>query len=503
MFYNITVCSLGTPAPCSSPSENGLRLWPLADGDNSPDTCSETAKVAVTPRLQLWPHCALPFPKRHRFVQPLGGRPPSALPELSGTARPLGDEDSPKALALQQQPPLVQFADNSDTETGPVTLSSSSHEPNTPEWAVSETEPGPSCIMQEILTVKDTSENFALKGSATHSSTYYTYNKAANAKDGVRYGPGLASCSLTSYQMNSWWRLDILNEYEISTVIISNRGDNSPGQTSGAEIRIGNSLENNGNNNPICAVIPDLPVKSTVSFSCNGMKGRYVNVVMPAVKNLCLCEVEVYGTGKYNLALKGTATQSSTNSTYVAANAIDDQRYRLDLAPSCSLTSSESNPWWRLDLLGYYKITTVIISNRRDAGADQTNGAEIRIGDSLENNGNNNPICDVFPNLKVGTSITFSCNGMVGRYVNVFMPVTVQSLSLCEVEVYGTVCRKKAFLRLKFSSNGDVASERDKILQQLQSALGLNISDFKLSWTQLPKKEEEQEEDGGSCDKNP
>ncbi|KAA0716154.1 Complement C1q-like protein 2 C1q and tumor necrosis factor-related protein 10 [Triplophysa tibetana] len=33
--------------------------------------------------------------------------------------------------ALQQQPPLVQFADNSDEESGP----SSSHEPNTPEWA--------------------------------------------------------------------------------------------------------------------------------------------------------------------------------------------------------------------------------------------------------------------------------------------------------------------------------------------------------------------------------
>ncbi|KAA0722076.1 hypothetical protein E1301_Tti009176 [Triplophysa tibetana] len=39
-------------------------------------------------------------------------------------------------LALQQQPHLVQFADNSDEEPGPVTLPSSSHEPNTPEWAV-------------------------------------------------------------------------------------------------------------------------------------------------------------------------------------------------------------------------------------------------------------------------------------------------------------------------------------------------------------------------------
>ncbi|KAA0713561.1 hypothetical protein E1301_Tti023135 [Triplophysa tibetana] len=34
---------------------------------------------------------------------------------------------------------VVQFADNSDEEPGPVTLPSSSHEPNTPEWAAVET----------------------------------------------------------------------------------------------------------------------------------------------------------------------------------------------------------------------------------------------------------------------------------------------------------------------------------------------------------------------------
>ncbi|KAI7814509.1 hypothetical protein IRJ41_020636, partial [Triplophysa rosa] len=308
-----------------------------------------------------------------------------------------------------------------------------------------------------------TDRNLALKGKATLSSTFSSYT-AANAIDGVRYGPGLATCSATSSEMNSWWSLDLLDDYEISTVIISNRGDDGPEQTNGAEIRIGNSLENNGNNNPICAVIPDLSVKSTVSFSCNGMRGRYVNVVIPTFQCLSLCEVEVYGTE--NLALNGTATHSSTHSSYVAANAIDGLRYRLGLAPSCSITSSESNPWWRLDLLGDYKISTVIISNRRDAGAEQTNGAEIRIGNSLDNNGNNNPICGVFPNLQVGTSITFSCNGMVGRYVNVVMP-TVQYLSLCEVEVYGTVYREKTFLRLKFSSSGDVAAESDKILHQV------------------------------------
>ncbi|XP_056596649.1 fucolectin-4-like [Triplophysa dalaica] len=100
--------------------------------------------------------------------------------------------------------------------------------------------------------------------------------------------------------MNSWWSLDLLDEYEIGTVILTNRGDGWAEQTNGAEIRIGNSLENNGNNNPICVVIPYLKIGTSIIFSCNGMVGRYVNVVMPTVQHLSLCEVEVYGTEKWH-----------------------------------------------------------------------------------------------------------------------------------------------------------------------------------------------------------
>ncbi|KAA0722782.1 Fucolectin-1 Precursor [Triplophysa tibetana] len=136
-----------------------------------------------------------------------------------------------------------------------------------------------------------------------------------------------------------------------------------------------------------------------------------------------------------NVALKGTVTQSSTYlNTWVAQRAIDGVRHKDTY---CSITLSEMNSWWRLDLLSEYEIGTVIITNRDNGWAEQTSGAEIRIGNSMENNGNNNPICVVIPNLQAGTSIIFSFNGTVGRYVNVVMP-TVQHLSLCEVEVYGT-----------------------------------------------------------------
>ncbi|KTF72714.1 hypothetical protein cypCar_00050010 [Cyprinus carpio] len=88
-----------------------------------------------------------------------------------------------------------------------------------------------------------------------------------------------------------------------------------------------------------------------------------------------------------NLALKGKAVQSSTYYAWGAAKAIDG----IKNTPSCSHTGYELNPWWRLDLLDYYNIYKVTITNRDDGWLDETTGVEIRIGNSLVNNGNNNP----------------------------------------------------------------------------------------------------------------
>ncbi|XP_026101344.1 fucolectin-5-like [Carassius auratus] len=136
-------------------------------------------------------------------------------------------------------------------------------------------------------------ENLALRGTAVQSSTYSTWG-AANAIDGIKYTP---SCSHTEYDLNPWWRLDLLDSYKIYNVTVTNRDDNWLDETAGVEIRIGNSLENNGNNNPRCGVTSLAPARSSVSFSCGGMEGRYVNMYLPKIHAfLTLCEVEVYGT---------------------------------------------------------------------------------------------------------------------------------------------------------------------------------------------------------------
>lgn len=93
-----------------------------------------------------------------------------------------------------------------------------------------------------------------------------------------------------------------------------------------------------------------------------------------------------------NVALKGDATQSSTLSFAAASKANDGRRNSFYSQGFCSHTAgNETNPWWRVDLRRTYLVTSVKVTNRGDCCAERLNGAEIRIGDSLENNGNNNP----------------------------------------------------------------------------------------------------------------
>lgn len=90
-----------------------------------------------------------------------------------------------------------------------------------------------------------------------------------------------------------------------------------------------------------------------------------------------------------NLALQGKATQSSLFQFGFANNAIDSSPNSKWGDGSCSHTNNDIGPWWRLDLRKTYKVFTVKITNMK-SNPERLNEAEIRIGDSLDNNGNNN-----------------------------------------------------------------------------------------------------------------
>ena len=93
----------------------------------------------------------------------------------------------------------------------------------------------------------------------------------------------------------------------------------------------------------------------------------------------------------------GKATQSDMlgnpwGGHSLAQNAIDGNRDPHYHHGSCTATDAQTNPWWRVDLLRQYTITSVAITNRGDCCADNINGAEIHIGSSQRDNGNQNPL---------------------------------------------------------------------------------------------------------------
>ncbi|XP_007569935.1 fucolectin-1-like [Poecilia formosa] len=291
-------------------------------------------------------------------------------------------------------------------------------------------------------------QNVALRGRATQSQRYQGaewggFGAASNAIDGNRNSAFQdGSCSHTERQSNPWWRVDLLDSYVVTQVIVTNRGDCCEERINGAEIHIGNSLQGNGIENQLAATISSIPSGASKAINIpNRVEGRYVTIVIPgSEKYLTLCEVEIYGyrapTGE-NLSLQGRASQSSLHSVYLPYNAIDGNRGNQLIKGSCSQTSNDFNPWWRLDLRKTRKVFSIKVVNQ-DSAEERLNGTEIRIGDSLDNNGNDNPRCGVIT-VSPGKSLyEFDCNGMEGRYVNIIIPDRTEYLTLCEVEVYGS-----------------------------------------------------------------
>ena len=94
-----------------------------------------------------------------------------------------------------------------------------------------------------------------------------------------------------------------------------------------------------------------------------------------------------------NFALKKPAIQSKTTTNGISSRAVDGKTSRSYFGgDSCTHTDKETTPWWRVDLEQRIAVTHVKIVNR-DSFGKRLCGFQIRIGDSLENNGTTNPRC--------------------------------------------------------------------------------------------------------------
>ncbi|XP_053324002.1 fucolectin-like [Spea bombifrons] len=138
-----------------------------------------------------------------------------------------------------------------------------------------------------------------------------------------------------------------------------------------------------------------------------------------------------------NIAPEGKASQISVYHGRLgigtAQSAIDGNREGVYNLGSCILTRSESNPWWKLDFHKPRKVGAVVLVNRIDCCWERLMGAEVRIGNSMDNK---NPVCGTVTEVGPGLVTTFCCQGMEGRYVSVVNPGYEGLMNLCEVEVY-------------------------------------------------------------------
>jgi hypothetical protein len=95
--------------------------------------------------------------------------------------------------------------------------------------------------------------------------------------------------------------------------------------------------------------------------------GRFVRIELPgSEKALSLAEVQVFQ-GNKNLALDGTASQSSTAFNGPARLAIDDNTNGdYEKAKSTTHTETSENPWWEVDLKEPHPLDRIVLWNRTD-----------------------------------------------------------------------------------------------------------------------------------------
>jgi hypothetical protein len=115
--------------------------------------------------------------------------------------------------------------------------------------------------------------------------------------------------------------------------------------------------------------------------------GRYLRVELPGKKkHLMLAEVQAFS-GKENVALKGTATQSSEAFAGKASRAIDGETNGNYFEKnSVSHTADEDSPWWEVDLKEAKAIDRVVLWNRTDGGTGaQLTNFKVRLLDDKRN----------------------------------------------------------------------------------------------------------------------
>jgi poly(beta-D-mannuronate) lyase len=161
-----------------------------------------------------------------------------------------------------------------------------------------------------------------------------------------------------------------------------------------------------------------------------------------------------------NVALNGTATQSSTGWGGSASRAIDGNTSGLYGNNSVTHTMLEDGAWWEVDLGSSFLFTSIVIWNRTDCCHQRLNNYKIELFDT------NYDYLDGISSFTAPTpSATFSpFSASLAQYVRVTL-LDEDYLSLAEVQVFSKVPEPAALALLGLGLVGLGLSRRKKAIR--------------------------------------
>lgn len=299
-----------------------------------------------------------------------------------------------------------------------------------------------------------TGVNLAISGSATQSSTAWG-GVASRAIDGNTDGAySNDSVTHTDLGSESYWTVDLGAVKQLSSVRLWNRTDCCSSRLANFHVFVsdvpftGTTIANSQAQSGVLDK-PHSGVAGTTTDIDISRTGRYVRVQLAnASEVISLAEVEVYGTNvESNIALAGTATQSSTAAGGIASRAIDGTTNGVWSSDSVTHTNFGSQGYLTVDLGSVKTINSIKLWNRTDCCSNRLTNYHVFVSDvaftgtTVADSQAQTGVTDNHQAGTAGTTTDITVN-RTGRYVRVQLSNTDASsgeniLSLAEIQVMG------------------------------------------------------------------
>lgn len=107
-------------------------------------------------------------------------------------------------------------------------------------------------------------------------------------------------------------------------------------------------------------------------------------------------------------------------------------------SPQCTKTTSQLNPWWRVDFTRQVEVTGLRVYGRSGAESSRMNGFQVRVGN--EDYPSPNTACAINQPAPAGPDyyVDITCTApLKGQYLYIDLTGNSKILSLCEVQVWG------------------------------------------------------------------